>query len=202
LALSGRAAGQRVRGRVLAGFVPAALRLEGMAPFGTPVFILVADGPRGTLLLSRDRRVVRDAAPEEILNALIGLRLGPDDLRALLSGCVKAAAEPAAGRRFGNDWIAVDLKTGGTLYLRRSDGQDWRIAAGRYGGLEIDYLEFEGPRPSRISLSGTGLNLALSLSQVEIGGNLPRSELVTLKIHEGVAPLTLEELRRAGPLGQ
>ena len=61
LGLSGRAAGQRMRGRVLAGLVPGALRLEGVAPFGAPVFILVADGTRGTLLLSRERRVVRDA---------------------------------------------------------------------------------------------------------------------------------------------
>ena len=51
LGLSGRAAGQRMRGRVLAGLVPGALRLEGVAPFGAPVFILVADGARGTLLL-------------------------------------------------------------------------------------------------------------------------------------------------------
>src|SRR3989338_3856303 len=55
LRLSGRAAGQRMRGRVLAGLVPGALRLEGVAPFGAPVFILVADGMRGTLLLSRER---------------------------------------------------------------------------------------------------------------------------------------------------
>jgi hypothetical protein len=77
------------------------LRLEGVAPFGTPVFILVADGSRGTLLLSRDRRVVRDADVADILDALIGLRLGPDDLRAVLSGCVKAAAEPASARAYG-----------------------------------------------------------------------------------------------------
>jgi hypothetical protein len=203
LGLSGRAAGRRVGGRVLAGFVPAALRLEGLAPFGTPVFILVADGMRGTLLLSRDRRVVKDAAPDEILNALVGIRLGPDDLRSLLSGCVKASAEPAAGRAYGNDWIAVDLTDGGTIYLRRDgEGQPWRIVAGRYGDLEIDYTGFEGQRPSRILLNGRGLSLAVSLSQVEEGGNLPRDELVALKIPEDVTPLTLEELRKAGPLGQ
>ncbi len=76
LALSGRAAGQRMRGRVHAGLIPGALRLEGVAPFGSPVFILVAEGVRGTLLLLRDRRVLEDAPPEEILNALVGIRLG------------------------------------------------------------------------------------------------------------------------------
>jgi hypothetical protein len=201
LGLSGRAAGQRLRGRVLAGLIPDALRLEGVAPFGAPVFVLVADGARGTLLLSRERRVVRDAAPEEILNALVGIRLGPDDLRALLSGCVKAAAEPTAGRAYGADWLAVDLASGGTIYLRRLKTR-WRIVAGRYGGLEVDYPDVEGERPSHVVLRGADMNMALALNQVEVNGDLPRDALVALKIPEGVQPLSLEQLRRAGPLGQ
>ena len=201
LGLSGRAAGQRMRGRVLSGFAPGALRLEGVAPFGSPVFILVADGLQGTLLLSRERRVVQDAPPEEILNALVGVRLGPDDLRALLSGCVRAAAEATTARGYSGDWLAVDLAAGGTIYLRRI-ATAWRIVAGRYGGLEIDYAAFEGARPFQVMLRGSDLNLALALNQVEINGDLPRDALVALKIPDGVAPLSLEQLRRAGPLGE
>ncbi len=201
LGLSGRAAGQRMRGRVLAGVVPGALRLEGVAPFGAPVFILVADGSRGTLLLSRERRVVLDAAPEEILNALVGIRLGADDLRAMLSGCVRADAEPVGAASFGSDWLAVDLAAGGTVYVQRS-GDTWRIMAGRYGGLEIDYAEFQGDRPSRVVLRGADLSLTLAVDQVEVNGDLPRDQLVALKIPDDVAPLSLEQLRKAGPLGR
>ena len=201
IGLSGRAAGQRIRGRVLAGLAPRALRLEGVAPFGAPVFILVADGSRGTLLLSRERRIVRDAPPEEILNALVGIRLGPDDLRAVLSGCVKAAAEPTSARAYGADWLAVDLADGGVIYLHRIRGA-WRIVAGRHGGLEIDYAEFQGERPSQIVLRGADLSLALALGQVEVNGELPRDQLVDLKIPDGVAPLSLEQLQKAGPLGR
>lgn len=190
-----------MRGRVLAGLVPGALRLEGVAPFGAPVFILVADGLRGTLLLSRERRVVQDAPPEDILNALVGIRLGPDDLRALLSGCVRAAAESTVARAYGADWRAIDLAAGGTIYLQRIGGA-WRIVAGRYGGLEVDYAAFQGERPSQVVLRGTDLNLALALNQIEINGDLPRDALVALKIPDGVAPLSLEQLRRAGPLGE
>lgn len=201
LGLSGRAAGQRIRGRVHAGLIPEALRLEGVAPFGSPVFILVAEGSRGTLLLLRDRRVLQNAPPEEILNALVGIRLAPDDLRALLSGCVKSAADPTDGRAYGPDWLAVDLATGGTIYLRRETGV-WRIVAGRYGGLEIDYPAFQGGRPSQVALRGTDLDLRLSLDQVEVNGELPRDQLVAVKIPDGLSPLTLEELRRAGSLGE
>lgn len=201
LGLSGRAAGQRVRGRVLSGLVPGALRLEGVAPFGTPVFILVADQQRGTLLLSRERRVVRDAPPEEILNALIGLRLGADDLRALLTGCVKAAADAASARAYGPDWLVVDLSSGGTIYLNQVAGA-WRIVAGRYGGLEIDYTGFERDRPARITLRGQEMNLGIEVNQADVNGDLPRDQLVALKIPDGVEPLTLQELRDAGPLGR
>ena len=99
---------------------------------------------------------LQDAAPEEILNALVGIRLGPDDLRAMLGGCVRAAAEPTGARAYGADWLAVDLAAGGTVYLRRI-GNAWRIVAGRYGGLEIDYPAFQGDRPSQVVLRGTDL---------------------------------------------
>jgi len=201
LGLSGRAAGQRMRGRVHSGFVPGALRLEGVAPFGSPVFILVADGLKGTLLLLRDRRVLLDAPPEDILHALVGIRLGPDDLRALFTGCVKAASEPSAGRMHGPDWMTVELASGGTIYLHRERGA-WRILAGRYEGLEIDYTAFRGERPSQVVLRGKDLDLTLAVDQVEINGELPREQLVAVTIPPGVSPLTLDELRRAGPLGQ
>src|SRR5688572_4301295 len=68
LGLSGRAGGQGVRGRAIVGFErPQSMRLEGVAPFGPPAFIMVSRDMRGTLLLPRDNRVVRDEAPEQIL---------------------------------------------------------------------------------------------------------------------------------------
>jgi hypothetical protein len=214
LNLSGKAGVQRLRGRALAGFAPGALRLEALAPFGSPAFILVADRSRGTLLLPRDRRILQDASPEDILNALIGVPLGPDDLRAVLSGCVKANAEPITGRSFGSDWMSVDLRSGGTLYLHlQGQPARWHVVAGRYSGLEIEYTQFVGERPSQIVIRsqsvGSGapaavadVSLTIGLSQVDVNGDLPRDALVALKIPPGVQPITLAELRDAGPLGQ
>src|SRR5688572_33277039 len=54
LGMSGRAGDERLRGRIHAGFArPASMRLEGVAPFGPPVFILAARGNAATLLLPR-----------------------------------------------------------------------------------------------------------------------------------------------------
>jgi hypothetical protein len=217
LSLSGKAGRQSVRGRALAGFAPGALRLEALAPFGSPAFILVADQSRGTLLLPRDHRMLQNVAPEEILNALIGVPLGPDDLRAVLSGCMKANATPKSGREFGPDWMSVDLDSGGTVYLHRVTGQPaaWRVVAGRYAGLEIEYPQFAGEHPTQIvirselvrSVAGTtdraagNVALTIGLSQVDVNGDLPRDQLVALKIPAGMEPITLAELRAAGPLG-
>jgi len=217
--LSGKAGSQPLRGRALAGFAPGAVRLEALAPFGSPAFILVADGSRGTLLLPRDRRMLQNAAPEDILNALIGVPLGPDDLRAVLSGCMKANAMPASGREFGPDWLSVDLDSGGTVYLQRVKGQPaaWRVVAGRYAGLEIEYPQFAGEQPASIVIrsgpaaapaagsaapAAADVALTIGLSQVEVNGDLPRDQLVALKIPPGMEPITLTELRAAGPLGR
>ena len=55
LSLSGRAGGERVRGRILTGLeAGGAVRLEAVAPFGAPFFILAGRSERATLVLPRE----------------------------------------------------------------------------------------------------------------------------------------------------
>jgi hypothetical protein len=76
LALAGRAGPDKLRGRVQAGFTrPSAMRLEGVAPFGPPAFILVARDRTATLVLPRESGVLRGAQADEILGALVAWRL-------------------------------------------------------------------------------------------------------------------------------
>jgi hypothetical protein len=44
--------------------------------------------------------------------------------------------------------------------------------------------------------------LTIGLSQVEVNGDLPRDQLVAVKIPPGLQPITLAQLRDAGPLGR
>jgi len=98
LGLSGRSGRQKLRGRLIAGLAPAALYLEAVAPFGRPIFQLAARDGRATLWLPRDDRILRDAAPADVVEALTGVALGPDALRALVSGCVAPAPAASGGR--------------------------------------------------------------------------------------------------------
>ena len=207
LVLSGRAVRQKLRARVLAGLGPAALRLEGVAPFGPPAFVFVANQGVGTLMLPRDRRVLKSAPPADILQALAGVALAPDDLRLLLAGCVKASAVPTTGRAYGSEWIAIDLAGGGTAYLRRQDN-DWRVVAGMHSGLIVEYRGFLNGRPRAVRVRSArnegspqaDVDLSVTLGQVEINGTIdPRA--FRLDVPSDALPLTLEELREAGPLG-
>jgi hypothetical protein len=201
LGLSGRVGRQRMRGKVQAGLVPGALRLEGLAPLGSPVFILVADGGNGTLLLPRDERVLRDTPPEEILNALIGVKLGADDLRALLLGCGRQVGEPVAGRSYSESWMSVDDTSGNTLFLQRAES-GWRIAGVKSSQIEITYGRFARDVPGEVHLGGQGLDLTIALAQIDRTVQLSKDQLVALKIPPDVSPISLDDLREAGPLGE
>jgi hypothetical protein len=207
LALSGHARSQPIRGHVIAGFAPAALRLEAVAPSGTPAFILVANGSGARLLLPRDHRLVEGARAAEILEALVGIALGPDDLRGLLSGCLKATVAGAAARAYGTDWLVVELTGGGDLYLHRTADHAWRPVAGHVEGLMVEYSELGTEVPGHVrirSVSGSRaeVDLSIGLSQVDVNGDLPPDKLVALSVPPATSPMSLEELKRQGPFGR
>jgi outer membrane lipoprotein-sorting protein len=199
MAMSGKAGTTKLRGRVDAGFeAPARARLEGIAPFGKPVFILVADGARGTLVLPREDRVLRDAPPDQIVEALAGVRLGPDALRTAVSGCGLSAGTPSAGQTFANGWAGITL-AGGTVFLRKN-ATAWEVAAAVNGPVTVIYSDYANGRPATIRLRAPSADITLRLSDVEINTTLD-SRTFEVELPARAVPLTLEELRRAGPLG-
>ena len=202
LALSGRAGGEKLGGRVHAGLESGgAVRLEGLAPFGAPVFILAGRNERATLLLPRDRRVLKDTPVPEVLERLTGLALGADDLRLLVSGCLVDNAAPIDGRQWPGGWQAVTLAPGRTAYLRSRQGQSVVVAAD-YGPWRIDYAEHTGgyPRLVRVRPSGdaaTDVTARIGDLQVNIAID-PRAFVV--EIPSDADPMTLDELRSVAPL--
>jgi hypothetical protein len=202
LGLSGRAGATALRGNVDAGFeAPDRIRLEGRHPLGRPVFILVAGGGRSTLYMPRDDRVLRDVPPESIVEALVGVSLAPGELRSLVSGCGFGVAETAQGREYRAGYVAVDT-AGSTTYLRREQNA-WRVVAATRPPLTVLYSGFANGRATTLRVVSTGTpkaDLTVRLSDVNL--NVPMEEAVfAVDVPQRAQPLTLEELRRAGPLG-
>jgi hypothetical protein len=203
LGLAGRAGDQRLRGRVVAGFErPASMRLEGVAPFGPPAFILAARGGTAVLLLPRDERMLRGAPAEEILGALTGVALAPADLQAILTGCVAADATPTGGQLHANGWASIDLGADARMYLQRRNNA-WQLRAARRAGWRIDYPAWQGRFPQSVRLQsdrpGAVVDLTATLSQIEANVDIDAAAF-TVTLPTNATELTLDELRSAGPL--
>ena len=215
VAVAGRSAGGRVRGRLVAGFErPGRVRLEGVAPFGAPAFILAAREERAILLLPRERRVLAGAQTQDVLEALAGLKRSADDLLALLGGCVASAIEPSGGSVNPSGWMTVDLGAGLSTFLRR-DGGVWRLMRGLQRGdtassppWMVEYGEFVSGFPALIRLQdvtaspageSAATDLTLRVSQRDVNVAIPAAAF-DLAVPAGYEAMSLDELRERGPL--
>lgn len=203
LSLSGQAGGRSLRGRAIAGFEgPASMRLEGVAPLGSPGFILATRGDTATLLLPRDKRVLRGARAEDILGALTGVALAPADLQAVLTGCVAAMPRVTGGRLHQNGWASIDLAGGAALYLQRQ-GAGWQPRAAQRPGWQIEYPAWQGRFPQVVRLRSVDpdvdVDLTATVSQIEANVDLDPAAFA-VNVAADARALTIDELRDAGPL--
>jgi outer membrane biogenesis lipoprotein LolB len=204
IGLSGKVGTIRLRGRLQAGFrAPDAIRLEAVAPFGAPFFILAGSDGKATLLLPRDDRVLTDAKPAAVIDALAGLDLSPADLRAWLAGCPGPAIDVKGARAYGRQWAAIDTADGRVAWVRRMDR--WRLAAATADRLSIEFADHVGTQPQRVRIrtdaiaSAPAVDARLALSQVETNVELSAAAF-TVNVPQKAVPITLEELRASGPL--
>ncbi len=216
VALSGNVGGQRARGRLLAAFAePNFAYLEAPAPFGASAFMFATVGDAATLLLPRDRRVLERGQSADVLEAITGVALRPEHFGDLLLGCVPID-DFSSAQEFGNDWRVFNAPEPAksnvvvmpVVYLRRTGaGAPWRLVAvihaqGGGRGWRADYSEFTAALPRRIhlvSLDDARFDLQLSVSGVEMNVQLG-SDVFRPPVPSTYTPITLEEIRRSGPL--
>ena len=200
LRLAGRVGTERVRARLIAGFAaPASIRLEAVAPFGPPGFILAGTDNRARLVFPRERQVLDEAAVPELLDALAGLDLGAGDLRRIVAGCVADAAA-GDGRDHGRGWTSVSLGADTRVYLRVRQGRSVVVAADHDGWL-LDYAAHLAgiPRQVRVRRAGTGVDLTAEIASLEINVPVP-DEAFVVDTPANAQPITLRDLRAASPL--
>jgi outer membrane lipoprotein-sorting protein len=206
-AVSGSVGGRRLRGNLFVGVAPpASARIEAVAPAGQPIFIFVATGNDATLFLPRDGRVLQHGRPAAVLEAVAGAPLDAVELRETLTGCVRSAGG-TQGRQLGPAWRLVSIGDA-DVYLRRNAAAGrWEMAAAIHrvggGGWRAEYADIDAGMPRSIRLAsadGKRFDLRLKLSQVEVNAQLG-PDVFRVQIPRDAAPITLEELKRSGPLG-
>lgn len=201
LRLSGRAGQERLRGTLLTGLeAPASVRVEAVAPFGQPFFILAGRDNRATLLLPRDESVLRDAPVADVLERLTGLTLTASDLRLVLTGCLSVPANPANGRAFGKGWRAVTLASGIVAYLKNVNGSPAVVAAD-HGTWRVDYAAHASgwPRQVRIRSVSGDVDVTAAVGELEINTDIDPLAF-EVAVPANAASITLDHLRSVMPL--
>jgi hypothetical protein len=205
LSLTGQVGAQRIRGLASAR-LSAAVTADGRLGLeasvsGQSVFRLGGDRERAVLLLRDPTRVV-ESAPADLLNALIGLNVGPDRLRAIFGGCVSELDEVVRGVR--HDRMLEVTTPDATVYIESGDG-GWHARFGRVDDLLVEYARLANgfPREIRVrSVPGRTPAVALTMRVLDLQANGD----VDASAFRVVIPVTAERisvaaLREAGPIG-
>lgn len=199
LRVSGRIDDERVRGTLQLGVSGEALRLEGLAPFGAPVFVLAARPGHAVLLLPRDKAFARGTSAAELLDAVIGVALAPGDLRAVVAGCGLDAWTPVRGAQFGQDWTRLEDEQGRRLWIHSAGGAAPVVLAAEDTQWRIDYTRTGAGWPTAIRLrarDGKGTDAVFAVDAPERIDALP-TEAASLDVPSGAREVTLDDLRRA-----
>jgi hypothetical protein len=166
-------------------------------------FTLAGTAAQAQLWLRQDNSIVKGRA-DEIVDAFIGVRLGPERLLAVVTGCHTtdvSSARPQSAVRHDNR-IAVPVSDG-TVFLQKKDGP-WRTSEGVGDDIIVEYRQFIGYWPSQwrataAARSADPIVIEVSVDDPDMnkGSFAPGTFQVAAT---GAAPMTLEQLRASGPL--
>ena len=196
LRLSGKVAGSRVPGLTVLGAVTAAggLRLQATAASRT-IFELAGTNERATFYWREDNKVAT-ARADELVDALIQLKLGADALLPILTGCVTRTATVSRGARYG-DQLAITTDTG-RVFLQQKPG--WRAFYGDVQGLAVQYTWADAPFPREVVLNAqrdtpSEVQLRLRMDEGPIVNSALGPETFALTVPSTAVAMTLDEVR-------
>jgi len=169
---------------------------------GSAVFVLGGDANQARLVLPRDRRVI-EAPAAAILDALVGVSWDPARLMAVLSGCVAADPQVRDAVEFPDGTLAVHLSGDDVAYVVRTNGRR-TVRAAESGGLGVAYRWAVEEWPAEIVIqSETGRTPSVSLTlrvEAAVANPTPDASAFTVTVPQGAEPMSITELRSAGPM--
>ena len=178
---------------------PGRVRVELLATFGASRWIAVTDGGEITVLFPRSREYLQESAVEDVVSALLGIRLRPEEVMAILagSGLPLGEANPARAERVGERVRVVlsgeppdgpdervDIERG---QVREAVGSRYRVV------YPTDWKQMGRTAPERIELASDQIEISLTVEDLDINVRLD-PEAFTISIPEGAARLGVAEI--------
>ena len=205
LGISGRVGARTIRGLASAQLytaVTAAGEIGLEASVSGQMVFKLGGGPESATLLLRDGNRVVTARPDDILDALIGVKLTPGRLLAILAGCVSRSPSFEAASGHGR-YIQVTTSDA-TVFLERQ-AESWRARAGYFDELAVDYWSFEAGMPRDFTVrsqerQNPAVSLRLRVQDLRVNTPVDRTAFV-VNLPASASRMALEELRALGPLG-
>ena len=180
---------------------PDRVRLELLATFGSSRWIAVTDGGEITVLFPRSREYLQESAVEDVVSALLGIPLGPEEVMAILagSGLPLGSANPARAERVG-ERVRVVLSSelpDGTDPYERVDierGQVREAAGSRYRVVyPTDWKQMGRTAPDQIEIASDRIDVLLTVEDLDINVRLD-PEAFAISIPDGAARLGVAEI--------
>ena len=189
---------------------PDRVRVELLATFGSSRWIAVTDGGEITVLFPRSREYLQELAVEDVVSALLGIRLRPEEVMAILAGSglplgranparaewvgervrVVLSAESPAVRPPKEDGPGppvserVDIKRG---QVREAVGSRYRVV------YPTDWKEMGRTAPDQIEIANDQIEVSLTVQDLDINVRLD-PKAFAISIPEGAARLGVAEI--------
>jgi hypothetical protein len=215
-ALSGSVGGRPLKAQLRVGtmLTGAYTRVESAAASGHPRFVVTASAEDATLLLPQERRVLAHQRFADVMEASIGIPLSADEVFRIFV-CPERGVNEAW--RMGDLWARLAFIGGNVGYKvfvhRNKAAEPWGMVAmiGHDGdtrvGWRADFLKPRPPEWKRVRLSSVDwsgatdrtFDVLWSIDEVEVNTLVTMQEFTAIPV-EGATAITLQEIRRLGPL--
>jgi hypothetical protein len=199
LKISGRAGSQRIWRLAIDTAVTPTQIYMGATFSGQPVFVLAGSATDATLWLRREQRAVK-APAGDIIEAILGLKMPPDRLLALLTGCATRNLQITAASTHG---AIVAVQTADTRVFLERQGTVWRTRGAQAEGFTVEFLWKTSALPDKVWIESTpgrdpSAKLDVSIADPSTSDPIPASVFSAPSAAASAEPMTLDELRSAG----